>query len=105
MKNNLENLHIVTLNPSQYERRKSFYNKAKLFVCGNTVVLRSYDTFVCALYRGRFYRLWDDYSATTMRHINSFIDEYGLTGGGKSWWMNLPICSDKVRKNILQFAY
>jgi hypothetical protein len=40
-----------------------------------------------------------------MRHINSFIDQYGLTGGGKSWWMNLPICPDKVRKNILQFAY
>jgi hypothetical protein len=40
-----------------------------------------------------------------MRHVNSFIDKYGLTGGGKSWWMNLPICPDKVRKNILQFAY
>lgn len=25
-----------------------------------------------------------------MRHINAFIDYYGIEGGGKKWWDNLP---------------
>ena len=35
---------------------------------------------------------WDDYSATTMRHVNEFINQFnGGNGGGKAWWDNLPV--------------
>jgi len=31
------------------------------------------------------------YSATTMRHVNSFIYFYGVPGGGKKWWDALEV--------------
>ena len=36
-------------------------------------VLRSYYTDVCKIYRGRIYKLWQGYSATTSRHIEKFM--------------------------------
>lgn len=50
-------------------------------------VLQSYNTEVCKVTSGgQFVRLWSGYSATTMRHVNSFIDLVGIAGGGKAWW-------------------
>ena len=71
---------------------KSYYGKAKVseYEDGD-VELKSYDTVVCRIHKGKFERLWVGYSATTMRHINSFIEFYGIEGGGKSWWNNLEI--------------
>lgn len=37
---------------------------------------------VARIRNGRFERLWSGYSQTTMNHINSFIDTYGIDGGG-----------------------
>lgn len=77
--------------------RKSFYGKAKVFVVDGVEYLQSYNTIVCALRLtsddcgGVFVRCWDGYSATTMRHINAFMERNGLASrGGKSWWMALP---------------
>lgn len=72
--------------------RKSFYGKARVKELDNgDVELISYNTIVCRIHNGVFQRLWDGYSATTMRHINAFIDLYGIEGGGKAWWMKLEI--------------
>ena len=50
-------------------------------------VLLSYNTEVCKINgNGEFVRLWDGYSVTTMRHVNSFLSFFGISGGGKSWW-------------------
>ena len=48
----------------------------------------SYGTRVARIdTKGKFYRLWDGYSATTMRHVNSFLRHYNFYGvGGKKWW-------------------
>lgn len=68
--------------------RKSFYGKVKVIERDNgTVELQSYNTIVARIRNGKFERLWDDYSATTMNHINSFLDAFGISGGGKAWWM------------------
>lgn len=80
--------------------RKSFYGKAVVYREGSTLVLRSYNTAVIAIYRGRIYRLWNGYSATTMRHINAFLDLYGKPGGGKKWWDALPVASASVKRSI-----
>lgn len=70
--------------------RKSFYNKAKVTELDNgDIELTSYTTIVARIHNGKFERLWNGYSATTMRHINAFLYVYGIQGGGKVWWENL----------------
>lgn len=58
------------------DNRKSFYGKATvIYTPDNCKYLRSYNTIVCYVDAfGIFHRTWDGYSATTMRHINSFLD-------------------------------
>lgn len=80
----------ITLTP--IDGRKSFYGKAIAIEHDNGVIeLKSYNTIVAKIVNGAFYRLWWGYSATTMRHVNAFIDKYGIKGGGKAWWNGLEI--------------
>lgn len=79
-----------------YDNHKSFYGKAKVIALNNaSFVLQSYETQVCKLYwidgEAYFVRFWGGYSATTMRHVNSFLNHFGFTQyGGKKWWDSLP---------------
>lgn len=74
--------------------RKSFYGKANVIEKDNgDIELRSYNTIVARIRNGKFERLWDSYSATTMNHINSFVNTYGISGGGKAWWTSLEVCN------------
>jgi len=81
------------LSPMGYERAKSFYNKAVVIEKDNgEKVLQSYNTEVCKITaNGEFVRLWSGYSVTTMRHVNSFLQFVGISGGGKKWWDAQPI--------------
>lgn len=76
------------LMPEKEDRCKSFYNKATVRNNGREYVLESYGTPVCAVRDGQVLRLWSGYSATTMRHVNSFIRQYAdiTVAGGKKWW-------------------
>ena len=68
--------------------RKSFYGKAAVIEKDNgDIELRSYNTIVARIRNGNFERLWSGYSATTMNHVNAFLDAFGISGGGKAWWM------------------
>lgn len=69
--------------------QKSFYGKARVVENNDTITLYSYDTAVCAIVNGVFKKLWFDYSATTMKHINAFCEYYGINGRGKKWWDSL----------------
>lgn len=83
---------FVELMPGKYDGRKSYYGKAVIADGDGVKILYSYNTPVAKINRrGEFIRLWDGYSATTMRHINSFIDLFGISGGGKKWWDALPV--------------
>ena len=75
------------------DSRKSFYGKANVIENKNIHVLQSYSTFVCYYNSDtrEFVKLWDGYSATTMRHIESFRDHYGLSAIGKKEWEALPV--------------
>ena len=79
--------------PGQYDRVKSFYRKAVVIETDNgETVLQSYDTEVCKIdSNGEFIRLWSGYSLTTMRHINAFLELFGIPGGGKKWWDSLEV--------------
>lgn len=82
-------MKIYDLRPTDYH--KSFYGKALVIENGDRIQLRSYDTIVCSVVNGHFVRHWTGYSATTMRHINSFLDQCGIPGGGKAWWDRQPV--------------
>lgn len=90
-------MKIYDLPVMGHERAKSFYGKAKIIETDNgEKVLQSYNTFVCRITAaGRFVRMWGGYSATTMRHVNSFLSFYGMNGGGESWWDMQPVEMEK----------
>ena len=58
---------------------------------GTLYGLRSYWTNVCAYdtATGMFFKLWDGYSATTLRHINIFREYFGLPKLSKREWIEL----------------
>lgn len=90
-------MRIYELTPGGYDRAKSFYGKAKVIETDGETLLQSYDTTVCKIDKnGEFVRMWSGYSATTMRHINAFIEMFGISGGGKKWWDALPV-EEKTR--------
>ena len=75
--------------------QKSYYRKAFVLQDENgNVFLQSYDTVVCGIVDGSFVRYWDDYSVTTMNHINDFCKLYNTPTMNKKTWISLPVkCS------------
>lgn len=81
--------------------RKSFYGKAHIVTTAEGHrFCKSYGTIVCGIVNGKLERYWKGYSATTMRHINAFIDTCGVSGGGKAWWNSLPVCKNEIAKGL-----
>lgn len=65
------------------------------------VMLNSYSTSVCCYdARGRFYRLWDGWSRTSMRHVVEFVRQFGRGTGPltKKEWEALPVEDDLLAK-------
>ncbi len=82
--------NFIELYPN--DSRKSFYGKAKVYEKNGAKILRSYETDVIMIDKnGNIKKLWDGYSATTMRHINAFMAYVGLPYSGKKWWNSLPM--------------
>lgn len=60
-------------------KRKSFYRKAIVTETNNVSTLRSYDTDVATYnHDTNIMKVKGYYSATTMRHINAFLDHFGF---------------------------
>ena len=75
--------------------QKSFYGRAKCIVTltkagSSAFYLLSYSTIVCLYTNGKFYKLWNEYSRTTMNHINAFRYMAGLENLSKNEWLDLP---------------
>lgn len=87
-------MHKYELTP-KYDSRKSFYGKATVTVNDRgDSVLQSYNTNVAMITEsGDFVRLWDGYSATTMRHVNEFLLQAGFPANetGKKFWDACPV--------------
>lgn len=70
--------------------QKSYYGKAQvIYNDDGSVSLKSYDTIVCMIKDGDFVKLWDGYSATTMKHINDFRMMFNLPTLNKKEWDKL----------------
>jgi len=81
-------------------QQKSFYGKAKVAFDAdrNFYLLKSYDTIVCAARLNEsglsftVIRLWEGYSATTLRHVNSFLRHIGCDATlTKAAWENATV--------------
>ena len=86
-----------------HDGHKSFRGLAhvKRLHKSGVIMLVSYSTYVCCYdVRGRFYRLWDDWSRTTMRHIVEFVRQFGRGVGPltKKEWEALPVEDDLLAK-------
>lgn len=75
-----------------HDSHKSYYGKAYAVKHNDLGVtyLRSYETYVASIDSNGFHKLWNGYSATTMRHVNSFRVMHGLPVIGKAEWDKLP---------------
>ena len=70
------------------DTHKSFYGLAKVYKTHSRVYLVSYGLRVAYLDKeGNLHRLWDGWSATTARHIVSFIG-HSLS---KKEWLSMPV--------------
>ena len=75
----------------QAYNQKSYYGKAKVICTKKARYLLSDDTIICRLsYGGEFRKMWDDWSATTAKHINDFM-RFTRFGRGfcKKAWLSL----------------
>ncbi len=80
---------MLELKPTNSQ--KSFYGKAMVsFSSTGAKTLYSYGTPIAHIESdGTFEKLWYGYSATTMKHINSFRETFGLPKLSKSQWEKL----------------
>lgn len=74
-----------------YINYSSFYGKAAIEIQNDILTLYSYDVRICKIANGKFYRLFDGYTATTMRHINEFRMQNGLQKLSKKEWLKLEV--------------
>ena len=94
---------MITLEP--VDGRKSFYGKAAIVNENGVAVCYSYNTPVAAFTLGKFYRLWGGYSATTMRHVDSFsVRMMGKRMGKKDWDALEVVSIEDVRKELAEWA-
>lgn len=69
-------------------KQKSYYGKANVIVTDKARYLLSYNTIICRLsFGGEFRKLWNDWSATTAKHINDFMvfTRFGKGFNKKQW--------------------
>jgi len=95
-----EKFAIFELSPN--DNKKSFYGKCKVIETAAGRYLQSYNTIICFIsYGGTFVKLWDGYSATTMRHINAFMEFIRWNEcGGKAWWDRLEVKKEYSREDM-----
>lgn len=60
---------------ARYDRRKSFYNKAKIIRDDDSIRLQSYDTIVAEIKDKTLY-IYGKWSQTTTRHQLEFIKQF-----------------------------
>lgn len=87
---------LTKLIPNEFVRNQSFYGKAKVLgVNGVGMFLISYETIVCYIDDKGLHRTWNNWSATTARHITAFLTTYQPSkfkaGLSKKEWMDLPV--------------
>jgi hypothetical protein len=65
-------------------------NRAVVIKDGNTVYLQSYDTIVLSvdILTGTIKKMWNGYTATTLKHVNAFLKGFNGQQFNKKSWEN-----------------
>lgn len=64
-------------------------NRALIIKTSNAEYLQSYDTTILKIENGKITKYWNDYSATTMKHINTFLRMHNIKALSKKDWLSL----------------
>lgn len=64
-------------------------NRALTIETDNAIYLQSYDTIVLRIENGKIIKFWNEYSQTTMKHINTFLTNNGFRALSKKEWLAL----------------
>ena len=93
------------LKPGKYINQKSFYGKATIIETDTGYkLLKSYETFVAVITpNNKIVRLWPGYSATTAKHVNAFLQLYGMPGINKKVWDSIPVETDSDYISVILF--
>ena len=65
-------------------------NRALVIDTENIIYLQSYDTIVLTYdwKNHKIKKIWDGYSKTTLKHINIFLSNIGISSFNKKSWLN-----------------
>ena len=75
-------MKILDLKP--LNGQKSFGGKAQVIMNGNTIQLRSFETIVAEYNtKEEIVNVFDWFSSTTAKHVNSFLELYGFRNVSK----------------------
>ena len=66
-----------------------FGNRALIIPVDGGYILQSYYTKVAIIRNGKFYKTWNGYSVTTLKHINAFRVWAGFKALSKREWIEL----------------
>lgn len=85
------------VNPNINDQNVSYYRKARVIEWEDGwVALISYNTIVALISPSKypeFYRTWDGYSPTSMKHINTFRTDFDFSPIGKAGWDDTKVVS------------
>lgn len=85
--NKIQIVHTGWVEPNQFDKNKSYYHKARYIEYEDGLkLLISYNTVVAAVHGDVFVNLWGGYSATTAKHINTFLNDNGFPKLCKKEW-------------------
>ena len=62
----------------------------------DAVLLKSYKTVVAAIIGTQFYKLWDGFSVTTLKHVNAFLSAYNGQQFNKRAWIEYPTTTSEI---------
>ena len=68
----------------------NFGGRALIIPVENGYILQSYYTKVAIYRNGEFFKTWNGYSVTTLKHINAFRKWINLPALSKREWIELP---------------
>ena len=70
---------------------KAFDSRSAIINDHGVPTLLSYWTKVARLEDGKLVRMWNDWSATTAKHITSFCTYYKISAPNKKEWLKMPV--------------
>lgn len=83
----IRNLRKEYKSDDKISRTEKISDRAIIIYNNHGSSLKSYYTNVCCIINGTFYKTWQGYSATTMKHINEYRHMFNIPTISKYEWI------------------